>query len=46
VGKWPSYGAKRETMLIGEKWLLENDPYGEERKAWEAIPASVMKVYF
>lgn len=46
VGKWPYYGTKRETMLIGEKWLLENDPYGEERKAWEAIPASALKVYF
>ena len=46
VGKWPHYGTKRETMLIGENWLLENDPYGEERKAWETIPASALKVYF
>jgi len=46
VGKWPYYGTKRETMLIGEKWSLENDPYGEERRAWEAIPADALKVYF
>lgn len=37
VGEWRSYGAKRETMLLGERCTLENDPRGEERKAWEAI---------
>ncbi len=42
LGKWPTYGAKRETMLLGEKCALVNDPYGEERKAWEAIPAGAM----
>jgi para-nitrobenzyl esterase len=38
LGQWPAYGVKRETMLLGEKCGLENDPFGEERKAWEAIP--------
>ncbi|MDP2919625.1 MAG: carboxylesterase/lipase family protein [Dehalococcoidia bacterium] len=38
LGKWPPYSANRETMLLGEKCELENDPFGEERKAWEAIP--------
>jgi len=38
LGKWLSYGAKRETMILGEKCYLENDPYGDERKAWEALP--------
>ncbi len=38
LGKWPSYGTKRETMILGEKCYLANDPCGDERRAWGAIP--------
>lgn len=42
LGKWPSYGTQRETMMLGEKCYLENDPFGEERKAWDVLPASAV----
>ncbi len=42
LGKWPYYGEARETMMLGEKCYLENDPYGEERKAWGKIPVATV----
>ena len=37
LGPWPVYGAKRETMVLGEKSGLEAAPYEEERRAWASI---------
>lgn len=37
LGKWQFYGKKRETMMLGEKCYLENDPLSKERKVWESI---------
>ena len=36
VGKWPSYGDRRLTMMIRDKCQVEEDPYEEERRVWES----------
>ncbi|MFW6126050.1 MAG: carboxylesterase/lipase family protein [Chloroflexota bacterium] len=41
LGTWPPYGDRRETMMLGEKCYVEQAPYDEERRAWEAIPDTV-----
>ncbi len=38
LGKWPPYGERRETMILGEKCHAEEGPYEEERRAWDVIP--------
>jgi para-nitrobenzyl esterase len=38
LGKWPAYGERRETMLLGRESALVEAPYEEERRAWDAIP--------
>jgi para-nitrobenzyl esterase len=38
LGKWPQYGDRRETMLLGRECTVVAAPYDEERRAWEAIP--------
>jgi para-nitrobenzyl esterase len=38
LGKWPAYGDKRETMLLGRECTLADAPRDEERCAWESIP--------
>jgi para-nitrobenzyl esterase len=38
LGDWLPYGQNRTTMMFGEKSGLEDAPYDEERRAWEAIP--------
>jgi len=38
LGTWPAYGDRRETMILGEKCLVEEAPYEEERRAWDTIP--------
>ncbi len=38
VGTWPPYGERRETMVLGEECKMEEAPYEEERRTWEAIP--------
>jgi hypothetical protein len=36
--KWPTCDKeKRATMILDTGCKVENDPYGEERKAWESI---------
>ncbi len=35
LGRWPSYGEARETMILGEKCQIESAPYDEERRAWD-----------
>ncbi len=37
-GKWPAYGERRETMVLGRESVLVEAPYEEERRAWDAIP--------
>jgi para-nitrobenzyl esterase len=38
LGKWPAYGDRRETMLLGREFTVVVAPYDEERRAWEKIP--------
>ena len=38
IGKWPAYGDHRETMMLGEKCIVEQAPYDEERRAWDSVP--------
>jgi len=42
LGAWPSYGGKRETMLLGAECRVVNDPYEKERRAWEDIPETAL----
>ena len=42
LGEWPKYGVKRETMILGDKCCVENDPMSEERRAWEGVPDKVV----
>jgi para-nitrobenzyl esterase len=42
LGKWPQYGDRRETMLLGRECTVVAAPYDEERRAWESIPNSVL----
>jgi para-nitrobenzyl esterase len=35
IGKWPVYGDKRMTMILGKNYHVEAAPYEEERQAWE-----------
>jgi para-nitrobenzyl esterase len=44
LGKWPAYGDRRETMLLGRECTVVAAPYDEERRAWEAIPDTVLGV--
>ncbi|MGR3296180.1 MAG: carboxylesterase family protein, partial [Candidatus Bathyanammoxibius sp.] len=44
IGKWPTYGDRRETMMLGEKCLVEEAPYDEERRAWDSVPNRVLGV--
>ena len=43
LGSWPSYGDKRETMMIGEQTAVREAPYEEERQAWEAHDNKVLE---
>ncbi len=38
IGEWPPYGARRETMILGETCHVAGDPYREERQIWEHAP--------
>ncbi len=43
VGRWTPYrDADRATLVFGEKRALELDPRAEERRAWDAAPASAI----
>jgi para-nitrobenzyl esterase len=44
LGEWPQYGANRETMFLGAECQVVKDPFAEERRAWEAIPDTVLGV--
>jgi para-nitrobenzyl esterase len=44
LGKWPQYGERRETMLLGRECTVVAAPYDEERRAWESIPDTVLGV--
>jgi para-nitrobenzyl esterase len=37
LGRWPEYGEKRNTMILGEKCHTEEAPLEEERAAWNDI---------
>lgn len=43
LGAWPSYGDKRETMMIGEQTCITEAPFEEERQAWEEYDNSVLE---
>jgi para-nitrobenzyl esterase len=38
IGKWPSYGERRSTMMIKDECHVEEAPYDEERRIWEHTP--------
>lgn len=38
TGRWPTYGATRQTMLLDHRWQLVEDPFPAERRAWENVP--------
>jgi len=38
LGRWPAYGERRETMILGSKSALAEAPWEEERRAWDAVP--------
>ena len=40
LGKWPSYGKERFTMLLGANSHVEKAPYEAERLAWQKAPDS------
>jgi para-nitrobenzyl esterase len=40
LGKWPSYGKDRFTMLLGPESRVEKAPYEAERTAWQKAPNS------
>jgi para-nitrobenzyl esterase len=43
VGRWtPHKEGERATLVFGEKRALELDPRAEERRAWDAAPASAI----
>jgi len=44
LGEWPQYGTNRETMFLGAECQVVKDPLAEERRAWEAIPDTVLGV--
>jgi para-nitrobenzyl esterase len=37
IGKWPEYGKKRMTMILGKNCHVEEAPFEDERRAWEKI---------
>jgi para-nitrobenzyl esterase len=43
LGKWPTYGEHRETMLLGEQSRIELAPLEEERLIWNSAPNDVFK---
>ena len=46
VGDWPTYDVStRATMMLGEECQVENAPYDEERKAWDAVPDEFIGEY-
>jgi para-nitrobenzyl esterase len=38
VGRWPSYGIRRATMMLRDECHIEEAPYDEERRIWESTP--------
>lgn len=45
LGKWPVYGDRRETMLLGKECTVVAAPYDEERCAWGSIPDTVLGTF-
>jgi para-nitrobenzyl esterase len=37
IGKWPEYGKKRMTMILGKNCHVEEAPYEDERKVWQNV---------
>jgi para-nitrobenzyl esterase len=37
VGKWPRYGNRRATMMLGKKCTIQEGPNEEERQVWERL---------
>ncbi len=40
LGKWPSYGKGRATMILGARSRIEKAPFEAERAVWEKAPDS------
>jgi para-nitrobenzyl esterase len=41
LGRWPHYGQRRETMLLGEECGVKEAPCEDERRIWDAAPDEV-----
>jgi para-nitrobenzyl esterase len=37
TGKWPEYGKKRMTMILGKNCHVEEAPFEDERRAWAGV---------
>jgi para-nitrobenzyl esterase len=37
IGKWPVYGKKRMTMILGKNCHVEEAPFEDERRVWEKV---------
>jgi para-nitrobenzyl esterase len=43
IGTWAGYTeARRATMVFGEATKLEDAPYDDERRAWDAVPDRIL----
>ena len=43
IGTWSGYTeARRATMVFGETTKLEDAPYDDERRAWDAVPDRIL----
>ncbi|MFH0768657.1 MAG: carboxylesterase/lipase family protein [Chloroflexota bacterium] len=43
LGKWPVYGERRKTMLLGEQCSIQDAPLEEDRHIWDSAPDSSFK---
>ena len=43
LGRWPTYGAARETMMIGPVVRVFDAPFEAERRAWDDITTADMR---
>ena len=43
LGKWPVYGQRRETMMLGRQPGVQEAPFEEERRIWDSAPDNIFK---
>jgi para-nitrobenzyl esterase len=46
IGPWPAYSSDvRSTMLFDSNSRVEDDPAGEDRRVWDAVPVRLLGSY-